>query len=143
MSDESQDDKTGYKRPPKSTQFKQGRSGNPKGRPRGARNFKTVLRETLDQPVTLREGERVRSVSSREAAIIQLCRKALQGNQRALERFLALAERHDFEQAADETESQLHQDDQQIIERFKERTIQEHEAKGHLDQEGEDREEGR
>ncbi len=143
MSDESQDDKTGYKRPPKSTQFKQGRSGNPKGRPRGARNFKTVLRETLDQPVTLREGERVRSVSSREAAIIQLCRKALKGDQRPLERFIALAERHDFEQAADEAESQLHQDDQQIIERYKERTIQEHEARGRSDQEGEDREEGR
>jgi hypothetical protein len=142
MSDERQDDKTGYKRPPKSTQFKKGRSGNPKGRPKGARNFKTVVQETLDQPVTLREGERVRNVSSREAAMIQLRGKALKGDQRALERLLALAERHDFEQAADEAESQLHQDDQQIIERFKERNIQEHEARERSDQEGEDQEQG-
>ena len=143
MSEKSQDDKTGYKMPPKSTQFKKGRSGNPKGRPKGARNFRTELQETLDQPVTVREGERVRNVSSREAAMIQLRTKALKGDQRALERLLALAERHDFEQAANEAESQLHQDDQQIIERYKERTIQEHEARGRSDQEGEGQEQGR
>ncbi len=143
MSEASQDNQIGYKKPPKSTQFKKGWSGNPKGRPKGARNFRTVLQETLDHPVTLREGGSIRKVSSREAAMIQLRSKALKGDQRALERLLALAERHDFDQAADEAESQLSQDDQQIIERFKERILQEYEARGRTDPEGEGREPSR
>ena len=143
MSEESQDNQIGYKKPPKSTQFKKGWSGNPKGRPKGARNFRTVLQETLDQPVSLREGGSIRKVSSREAAMIQLRSKALKGDQRALERLLALAERYDFDQAADEAESQLSQEDQQIIERFKERILQEREARGRTDPEGEVREPSR
>ena len=35
-------------RPPIDTQFKEGQSGNPAGRPRGSRNIKTILRELLD-----------------------------------------------------------------------------------------------
>ena len=37
--------KVGYKRPPVSTRFKPGSSGNPKGRPKGQRNFKTIMRK--------------------------------------------------------------------------------------------------
>ncbi len=75
--------------------------------------------------------------------MIQLRSKALKGDQRALERLLAFAERYDFDQAADEAESQLSQEDQQIIERFKERILQEYEARGRTDPEGEGREPSR
>ena len=34
-------------KPPKHTQFKPGQSGNPRGRPRGQRNFRTVVKEAL------------------------------------------------------------------------------------------------
>lgn len=31
-------EKIGYKKPPKKSQFKKGKSGNPKGRPKGSKN---------------------------------------------------------------------------------------------------------
>ena len=50
------------------------------------------------------------------------------GDQLALERPLALAERYDLEDSADEAEHELGGADQEIIERFKERVVREHEA---------------
>ncbi len=120
--------KVGYKRPPTETRFKKGQSGNAKGRPRGTRNFKTDLREELAEPVNVREGGRERTVSSQRAAVKQLRAKALKGDQRALERWLLLAERYDLEDTADETEQELAGADRMIIARFKDRVLQEHEA---------------
>jgi hypothetical protein len=50
----------GYKNPPKDTQFKPGKSGNPSGRPRGSRSLRTELMEELAEkiPVTKRGQQR-------------------------------------------------------------------------------------
>jgi hypothetical protein len=45
----------GYRRPPRNRQFKPGQSGNPTGRPKGAKNFATALAEELDAPITATE----------------------------------------------------------------------------------------
>ncbi|MCY3732928.1 MAG: DUF5681 domain-containing protein, partial [Chloroflexi bacterium] len=41
----------GFGKPPKHSRFKKGKSGNPKGRPKGSRNFSMVVKETLEEPV--------------------------------------------------------------------------------------------
>ena len=43
----------GFGKPPRASQFAKGKSGNPAGRPRGARSMRTLLQEILDQPVTI------------------------------------------------------------------------------------------
>ena len=45
----------GNGKPPKHTQFQKGKSGNPKGRPKGSKNLKTLIREEFLKPVTVVE----------------------------------------------------------------------------------------
>jgi Family of unknown function (DUF5681) len=57
------DDKIGYGSPPKRTQFKPGQSGNPSGRPKGIRNFRTELLDELAESITIKEGDKDVTVS--------------------------------------------------------------------------------
>lgn len=59
----SEDYEVGYGKPPKRSQFKKGQSGNPEGRPKETKNLKTDLADELGETVTVRDGERVKTVS--------------------------------------------------------------------------------
>src|SRR5215203_1231550 len=48
---EPAEEKGGYGRPPGSTRFKRGQSGNPRGRPKGSKSLDQVLRQALDRRV--------------------------------------------------------------------------------------------
>lgn len=69
---------SGYGRPPKSTQFKKGQSGNPRGRPRSRRR-ELPYDALLGQMVTIREDGRERRVTAAEAFLLQLTKKGLEG----------------------------------------------------------------
>ena len=89
------DYEVGYGRPPNHTRFQKGRSGNPKGRPKGARNFGTVLQEALDQTVLVREDGVARRVTRRGAVVLSLLAKALKGDVRAAALLIAAEQRAD------------------------------------------------
>ena len=76
--------KIGYKRPPATNQFKKGQSGNPKGRPKGSRNFLTLLDKELNQSITVNENGRKKKITRLQAIAKRVVAEALQGNPRGL-----------------------------------------------------------
>ena len=84
------DYKVGYGRPPEETRFRKGQSGNPKGRPKGAKNLGGLFQRMLGEAVNVREGERTRSMSKVEAMLQNLLLKAIKGETRSIAQVLAL-----------------------------------------------------
>jgi hypothetical protein len=66
------DYEVGYGKPPHRTRFQKGQSGNPRGRPCGSKNLKTLLSEALNEPVVITENGRRRKITKRQAIIRQV-----------------------------------------------------------------------
>jgi hypothetical protein len=79
-----------YRKPPKASQFKPGRSGNPKGRPKGVQNFEIDLQETLRAPVEIKNADGIRTISTQKALLRTLAEKALDGDTRANQHLINL-----------------------------------------------------
>jgi hypothetical protein len=75
----------GYRRPPVNHQFKPGQSGNPKGRPKGSKNFVTTFAEVLSRPIKVRDRNngKTRTVSKLEVMIEGITNKAMAGDPKA------------------------------------------------------------
>lgn len=91
----------GYAKPPVSTQFRRGQSGNPRGRPRGSRNkpklptlgeerMKTIILEEAYRTIKVNEGPRNVTVPMAQAVIRSMAINAAKGNQRAQRLFTQL-----------------------------------------------------
>jgi len=78
----------GYKKPPVHSRFPKGKSGNPRGRPKGSTNYLTLLRRVLGQKVTVTEDGKRRKITKLEAAMTQLLNKAALGDTRATQAML-------------------------------------------------------
>ena len=83
--------KVGYKKPPKSGQFKPGQSGNPKGRPKEAKNLKTVLEEEFYEKIMLKENGKTKKVPKLQAMIKALMAKAIKGDNKSAVTLINLA----------------------------------------------------
>jgi len=114
--------KIGFGKPPKHTQFKKGKSGNPKGRPKGSLNLSTDLAAELGEQITLREGGRSRRVSKQRALIKSLLAKALQGDVRATTAVLALYARV-ITESPEEPNDPIEADELQVLRRFAPRLL--------------------
>ena len=112
------DYEVGNGKPPQHTRFRKGRSGNPAGRPKAARNFATDLEAILNERIEITENGKPKSVSSQMAALKRLRAEALKGNARSLDRLLALAAAHSAEQEAQSEERSLSASEEEILDRY-------------------------
>jgi hypothetical protein len=115
----------GYRKPPEHTRFKKGQSGNPKGRPKGSQNTKTLFRDELNKKVTVRAGGHRKQISKREAVISQLINKALGGHDRSIKLTLEWDEKLDGELAAQQNDREVEvsdrsmdEDDRKVLDSF-------------------------
>lgn len=112
----------GYRQPPKQHQFRSGQSGNQKGRPRGAKNTSTLLREILERKIEVRTGSTVRKISVREAMLTRFAESALKGD---IKSAAFLLQRYEVAETAQEyANSTKTQDEQEIIDAYLEATLQ-------------------
>lgn len=80
--------RVGRQNPPKTTQFKPGQSGNPKGRPKGSRNLGTLIMEAAHGRVLATIDGKQRQISKVQATTMQLATKAAGGDQAAINKLL-------------------------------------------------------
>jgi hypothetical protein len=111
----------GYGKPPPHTRFMKGKSGNPRGRPKGARSFRRDLKAALDAQVVSADGKR-RKISTQAAVLQRLRKKALSGDNHALDRLIQLAQVYNNYDEQIEIGG-LSTNDQQILRIYRERVL--------------------
>lgn len=77
------DPPVGYKSPPIHPRWPPGTSGNPSGRKRGSKNWKTMFAEAMAAKITVNDEGRRRRVSKESSMFMQLANQAAQGDPKA------------------------------------------------------------
>jgi hypothetical protein len=80
----------GFKKTPRHTRFPKGQSGNPKGRPKGRKNYRTRFLEIINEKVTVNENGRRRKLPKFDVAVRQAINKAVSGDERGMKMLLEL-----------------------------------------------------
>jgi hypothetical protein len=120
--DKEPDYEVGYGKPPRHTRFTKGQSGNPRGRPPGAKNLRTLLSEALNETVIVTENGGRRKVTKRQAIITQLVNRSATADLRAIKILLDIVRdiERQTEQKAPET-ADFSETDEKVLEQIKAR----------------------
>jgi Family of unknown function (DUF5681) len=108
----------GYGRPPRAMQFVAGKSGNPRGRPKGSRTVGAILQDILNQKIAVTENGKTRRISTLEVMSRRIVNDAVRRDPVALKLLLPLIDRY---AASPETELRLGEllaEDQAILSQY-------------------------
>ena len=96
MSDD--DVKVGYGKPPRSTRWAKGQSGNPRGRAKGSRNLLTIMKEEAAKIIEIKENGQRKRLTKLEVVVRAQLHKAMQGDAAAFRQLLPLLLTEDDQQ---------------------------------------------
>ena len=79
MADNDKNFDVGYGKPPKHTRYQAGKSGNPRGRPKGSYGFDKLLAKHLHKMVNVTVDGQARRTQVKEAIVLSLIKSLLNG----------------------------------------------------------------
>jgi hypothetical protein len=118
MSDEIKDSfgsDVGYGKPPKESRFQPGKSGNPKGRPRGPKNLSAVVLREGRKTVIVHGPGGARKVTKVEATVMQLANQSAKGDLAAQRQFLPLVRSSEESLSMEGAPGSPHESDQIVM----------------------------
>src|SRR5665213_475974 len=111
----------GYGKPPERGKFTKGQSGNPKGRPKGSKNFATVVLREARQRVRVNGPCGTRTVTKLEAAMMQVGNQAAQGKLPAARELFSLVQHSEDAVNSQSAPLSHHEMDLRVIETLRRR----------------------
>lgn len=125
--EENSDYNVGYGKPPRSGQFKPGRSGNPKGRPKGAKSLKTRVENILNAKLPVKTKNGTKKKAKVDIVIEQLTNKSINGDMKATAELIKLLLRLGWaDQLGDDVEAnakQTSEEDDLILQRLSQKGL--------------------
>jgi hypothetical protein len=119
--DDERDYEVGYGKPPPHSRFAKGQSGNPRGRPAGAKNMKTLLIKALNELVVVTDQGGRRKLTKREAIVTQIVNRCAKGDFKAIPILLGMLRDIEGDSDPHPADPTFTETDQQIIARIKAR----------------------
>lgn len=121
MDQDNGSEDVGYARPPKQHQFQKGKSGNPKGRPKGCKNLDTYLEQEANQKISITENGKQIIIPKKHAIVKVAVNKSLTGNDRSIANIMPQLARIDEKQEqarAAGKGKKITEEDHAILQRF-------------------------
>jgi hypothetical protein len=115
----------GYGHPPKAHQYQPGHSGNPKGRPKGVKNFSTDVAEELCEKIPVTEHGKSYKITKQRALIKTLIAKSLKGDMRAAAQIIGLTPMAEQSRQAALAQKTLSAPDRDILAALRSRLMEE------------------
>ncbi|NCB49439.1 MAG: hypothetical protein EOM53_02005 [Alphaproteobacteria bacterium] len=118
----SRDYKVGFAKPPEKTQFKKGKSGNPKGRPKKSINTINLIEKEFQSKIPVKKGGNTRIITKQQAIITQTINEAVKGSFK--DRVLALQYMERIDQYKEQSKviiESIRKNDIEILNNFIER----------------------